>query len=72
MREVMLNDLNQSSLMMVISDSSGQVQHANAAAEKLFGSLEGVNLSNPPPCDDPRSPLASLVGAWESTEDRSL
>lgn len=71
MSEAILKALDRSCLVLVAADSTGKIQHASSSAEGLFGRLEGVDLSSPPPCDDPRSPLASLIGMWESLEDRS-
>lgn len=70
MTEALLKSLERSSLMLVATDASGRVEYANEAARSLFGSLDDVNLSSPPLCDDPRGPMASLIGAWESLEDR--
>jgi PAS domain-containing protein len=69
--EAILETLNRSTLVLVTVDPGGRIQYSNAAAGDLFGRLDGIDLSNPPPCDDPRSPLASLIGAWESLEDRT-
>jgi len=52
-------------IMIVAVDATGKVVHVSRSAERVFGSVAGLDLSNPPASDDPRGPLASLVGVWE-------
>src|SRR5437867_933053 len=71
--------LEGAAIMIVAVEANGRVGYVSRGAERVFGSLEGLDLSQPPPCDDPRGPLASLLGVWEecrnggeSTEPRIL
>ncbi len=70
MTEEMCRSLEGSELAIISTDPQGKIQHTNGAAKRLFGRLEGISLSDPPPFDDPRGPLANLIGLWEGIEDR--
>ncbi len=71
MTEAILKSLEGSSLAIIAADPRGRIEYSNERARKLFGPLEGLSLAEPPPCDDPRGPLANLVGFWEGLEDRT-
>jgi two-component system, NtrC family, sensor histidine kinase PilS len=65
-RTAILEGLENTALMFVTADAAGKIDYASRGAEKLLGNLKGVDMSSPPPFDDPRSPFAALVGAWEA------
>ncbi len=66
---LLLDGLDRSRLMVIATDPSGRVTHANAAAKALFGDLEGLDLSQPPPLQEPKGPLAVLVGFWDAVRE---
>jgi signal transduction histidine kinase len=68
----LLEGLERASLMMVTTTPEGLVEYVNPSARALLGDLSGVDLSDPPPCDDPKGPLAGLIGLWESRSDSDV
>ena len=68
---VVLAGLGRGAVAMVAVEADGRVGFHNRAAVDLLGELEGVNLSAPPACDDPRSPLTGLVDAWEALREQA-
>ena len=62
----LLRTLERSTVMMIRTASGGAIAYASPSTERLFGSLAGVNLANPPACEDPRSPLAALITLWDA------
>lgn len=66
---LLLDGLDRSRLMVIATDRSGRVTHANAAANALFGDLDGLDLSHPPPLENPKGPLAVLVGLWDALKE---
>lgn len=67
--KVLREGLDRSSLMVIATTASGRVEYANLAATAFFGSLKGVDLSNPPPAEDPKGPMPTFVGLWEAVKD---
>ena len=66
---VFLENLSRTSVGLVAADAEGRITYASPSAETLFGPLAGLDLSNPPPFDDPRSPFANLIGLWEESKE---
>lgn len=62
----LVRGLESSQLMMVATDGSGQVFYANPSAVSFFGALEGLSFAQPPPVDNPKGPLATLINFWEA------
>jgi len=61
--------LGRSILAIMAVGAEGKVSFASPAAEALFGRVVGMDLSNPPPSEDPRSPLAAILGIWNSLQE---
>jgi len=61
--------LGRSILAIMAVGSEGKVSFASPAAEALFGRVVGMDLSNPPPSQDPRSPLAAILEIWNSLQE---
>jgi len=59
--------MEDSALMIVGVERNGRIGYLSSSAEKVFGSIRDIDLAHPPPCDDPRGPLASLVALWDSS-----
>ena len=55
-------------ILLVAAGNDGKIGYVSRSAEQMFGPILGMNLSAPPPIEDPRSPLAALVAAF-GTED---
>lgn len=66
---LLLDGLDRSRLMVITTDRSGRVTHANDAAKALFGDLDGLDFSQPPVLQNPKSPLAILVGFWDALRE---
>jgi signal transduction histidine kinase len=60
-----LEGIERSSHAVILASAEGRVLHANTSAARIFDGVAGLDLSNPPPFEDPRGPLATLVAAWE-------
>jgi len=58
-------------LVAVAAGPDGRIEYASPAAEPLFGSLMGLDLSSPPECEDPRSPLGNLIRIWEASQNET-
>jgi signal transduction histidine kinase len=67
-----LESLAGGSLAIISTEPGGRIAYASPVAESIFGRLEGLDLSDPPPCDDPRGPFAGLLSLWEEARSRSL
>lgn len=64
-----LEALDGAALMIVAAGSDGKVEYVSHGARLMFGDIQGLDLSSPPPCDDPRSPTAALLGVWDGCRE---
>jgi signal transduction histidine kinase len=67
-KATILEALDNSSLAIVAVGTDGRVSYESHGAEMLFGKIVGMDLSNPPPNDNPGSPLAAIQDVWNGQE----